>query len=194
MSNRADSAPIAASPGNSSRSTRLESDAELKDAVKELFVRCQGRVGKYLVQMVGDRALAEDLLQDSFHDALRSRAQLPGVRNREAWLYGIARNRALQALRKRRRFDRVLGRLGGQGITTNSDDAEIVALHDLLVRTLSSEDRALVLLRYLHDFDTSELADMSGLTAEAIWQRLSRARTRLIRAARLHDSNEGEQR
>jgi RNA polymerase sigma-70 factor (ECF subfamily) len=192
MSNRAEGAPVVASSVNSSGSTRLESDAELKGAVEDLFVRCQGRVGRYLVQMVGDRALAEDLLQDTFHDALRSRAQLPRVRNREAWLYGIARNRALQALRKRRRFDRVLSRLGGQA--TSSDDAEIVAVHDLLLRTLSQEDRALVLLRYLHDFETSELAEMSGLTAEAIWQRLSRARTRLIRAAHLHDINEGEQR
>jgi RNA polymerase sigma-70 factor, ECF subfamily len=193
MSNRAGRALVAASSVNSSSSTRLESDAELKDAVEELFVHCQGRIGRYLVQMVGDRALAEDLLQDSFHDALRSRAQLPQVRNREAWLYGIARNRALRALRKRRRFDRVLSRLGG-GPTTSGDGAEIIAVRDLLVRTLSPEDRALVLLRYLHDFDTNELAEMSGLTVEAIWQRLSRARARLIRAARLHDTNEGEQR
>jgi RNA polymerase sigma-70 factor, ECF subfamily len=190
MINRARSPSAVASSVNSSDATPLKSDAELKDAVEQLFVRIQGRVGKYLVQMVRDRALAEDLLQDSFHDALRSRAQLPQVRNREAWLYGIARNRALQALRKRRRFDRVLNRLGGQA--PSSDDAEIVAVRDLLVRTLNPEDRALVLLRYLHDFDTSELAEMTGLTPEAIWQRLSRARTRLIRAAHLDDTNEGE--
>lgn len=177
MSNRAESALVVAS--SSSGSKRLASDAELKGAVEKLFVGCQRRVGRYLVQMVGDRTLAEDLLQDSFHDALRSRAQLPEVRNQEAWLYGIVRNRALQALRKRRRFDRALTRLGG-GQATSSDDAEIVAIRDLLVRTLSPEDRALVLLRYLHDFDTHELAEMTGLTPEAIWQRLSRARTRLI--------------
>jgi DNA-directed RNA polymerase specialized sigma24 family protein len=55
--------------------------------------------------------LAEDLLQDSFHDALRSAAQLAEVRNPEAWLFGIARHRALRALRRRRRFGGVLGRL-----------------------------------------------------------------------------------
>jgi RNA polymerase sigma-70 factor (ECF subfamily) len=134
--------------------------------------------------------LAEDLLQDSFHDALRARAQLQGVRNHESWLYGIARNRALQALRKRRRFDRVLHRLGDR-LTTSSDDEEIVAVRDLLKRHLSPEDRALVLLRYLHDFDTSELAAMTGLTPEAVRQRLSRARARIV-AAHLHDNNKGE--
>ena len=172
---------------------RVDDDPALRQAVEELFVDCQRRVGRYLAQMVGDRALAEDLLQDSFHDALRSRAQLPEVRNPEAWLFGIARNRALQALRKRRRFDGVLRRLGDR-LATSSDDEEIVAVRDLLARHLSPEDRALVLLRYLHDFDTSELAEMTGLTPEAIWQRLSRARARLISAAHLHDNNEGEPR
>jgi RNA polymerase sigma-70 factor, ECF subfamily len=158
-------------------------DEALRKAVEELFVGCQRPVGRYLAQLVGDRALAEDLLQDSFHDALRSRAQLPEVRNPEAWLYGIARNRALQAMRKRRRFDRVLRRLI-DGRQTSSDDEEVVAVRDLMARHLSPEDRALVLLRYLHDVDTSELAEMTGLTPEAVRQRLSRARARLITAAR----------
>jgi DNA-directed RNA polymerase specialized sigma24 family protein len=67
----------------------LSDDQDLRKAVGELFAACQLRVGRYLAQMVDDRG---------FHDALRSRAQLPEVRNPEAWLYGIARNRTLQAL------------------------------------------------------------------------------------------------
>jgi RNA polymerase sigma factor (sigma-70 family) len=67
-------------------------------------------------------------------------------------------------------------------------DEEIVAVRDLLARHLSPEDRALVLLRYLHDFDSRELAEMTGLTSEAIRQRLSRARARLV-AAQVHDTN-----
>ena len=169
-----------------------DDDQALRKAIEELFATCQLRVGRYLAQMVDDRALAEDLLQDSFHDALRSRAQLPEVRNPEAWLYGIARNRALQALRRRRRFARMLYRLGERPTSTVYDE-EIVALRDLLARHLSPEDRALVLLRYLHDFDSRDLAEMTGLTSEAIRQRLSRARVRLV-AAELHENNTKEQR
>jgi RNA polymerase sigma-70 factor (ECF subfamily) len=168
-----------ASPVRPDRATPLDDDQALRRAVEALFAACQRRVGRYLAQMVDDRALAEDLLQDSFHDALRSRAQLPGVRNPEAWLFGIARNRALQALRRRRRFAHVLHRLGERPTTTGHDE-EIVAVRDLLARHLSPEDRALVLLRYLHDFDSRELAEMTGLTPEAVRQRLSRARARLV--------------
>ncbi len=169
-----------------------EDDEALKRTVEALFVGCQRRVGRYLVQMVGDRALAEDLLQDSFGVALQSRAQLPAVTNPEAWLFGIARNRALQALRRRRRFDGVLRRLIERRRTTSAEDEEMVAVRDLLVRHLSPEDRALVLLRYLHDFDSNELAEMTGLTADAVRQRLSRARARLLTAQATIDSNPGE--
>jgi RNA polymerase sigma-70 factor (ECF subfamily) len=147
-------------------------------AVEALFRECQHRVGRYLVQLVGDRELAEDLLQDTFHDALRSSGQLPGVRNPEAWIFGIARHRALRALRRRRRFFGALRRLDASPAQASGDE-ELVAVRDLLARTLSAEDSALVLLRYLHGFDAVELATMTGSTPEAVRQRLSRARARL---------------
>jgi RNA polymerase sigma-70 factor (ECF subfamily) len=73
--------------------------AEDTRAFEELFARCERRLGRFLAQIVRDRQLAEDLLQDTFHDAFRDRFQLASVENEEAWLYGIARNRALNALR-----------------------------------------------------------------------------------------------
>ena len=78
--------------------------------VEDLFERCERRLGRYLAQMVRDRSLAEDLLQEAFCVALRSGSQLASARNQEAWLFGVARNLALQALRKRRRFKLALSR------------------------------------------------------------------------------------
>jgi RNA polymerase sigma-70 factor, ECF subfamily len=149
---------------------------------EEVFRRCEARLGGFLAQFVRDRQLAEDLLQDTFHDALRSWASVTAAANEEAWLFGIARNRALQALRRRRRFDRALARLSARR-AAESEPAETVALRDLMERTLSAEDRALILLRYLHEFDASELAAMTGLSSQAIRQRLARARKRLLTAA-----------
>jgi RNA polymerase sigma factor (sigma-70 family) len=167
----------------------LDDDAALRQSVGELFVRCERRVGRYLAQMVGDRALAEDLLQDTFDAVFRSRSQLGAVQSPDAWVFGIARNRALDALRRRRRFESALRRLTDRG-SNQSEDDEVVAVRDLLARHLSAEDRALVLLRYLHDFDSNELAAMTGLTPEAVRQRLSRARTRLLNSAQLNDPTE----
>lgn len=153
------------------------------EAVERLFSNCEARLGRFLAQMVGNRALAEDLLQDSFYEAFRCRDQLRTVENPEAWLFGIARNRALAALRRRRRLRAALERLAQRPEPTERDDLELLALRDLLQRHLDPEDRALLLLRYLHGFEATELASMTGRTPEAVRQRLARAKGRLIRAA-----------
>jgi RNA polymerase sigma-70 factor (ECF subfamily) len=130
--------------------------------------------------MVRDRSLAEDLLQDTFHDAFQARSQLLTAPSPEAWLFGIARNRALSALRRRRRFAVALGRLHQRGERQAQDAQEIVALRDLLERHLNADERALLLLRYLHGFDANELAEIVGSTPQAVRQRLSRSRRALV--------------
>jgi RNA polymerase sigma-70 factor, ECF subfamily len=153
------------------------------EAVERLFYRCEARLGRFLAQMVGNRALAEDLLQDSFYEAFRCRDQLHAIDNPEAWLFGIARNRALAALRRRRRLRGALERFAQRAEPRERDDLEVLAVRDLLQRHLDPEDRALLLLRYLHGFEATELAAMTGRTPEAVRQRLARAKARLIRAA-----------
>ena len=155
-----------------------------------LFARCERPVGRFLVQMVGDRSLAEDLLQDTFHDAFRARSQLLAAPSPEAWLFTIARNRALSALRRRRRSIVALARLPRPRERSERDAQEVVTLRDLLERHLDPDERALLLLRYLHGFDANELAEMVGLTPEAVRQRLSRSRRKLIAASEVQPSGE----
>jgi RNA polymerase sigma factor (sigma-70 family) len=147
--------------------TAAAGDAAARRVVEELFVACRPRIGRYLVQMVRDRELAADLLQDTFHDALAARGDLAQVRNREAWLFGIARHRALRALRRRRRLGSALLRLGAHQPAVHEDE-DAVAVLDLLERTPSAEDRALVLLRHLRGFEAVELAAMTRFTPEAV--------------------------
>jgi RNA polymerase sigma-70 factor, ECF subfamily len=153
-------------------------------SVEELFRAHAVDLGRYLVAMVRDRALAEDLLQDTFVDAIRAQDQLPRILNRRAWLYGIARNRALNALRRTRRFERVLRRLGGSSSVVPAADEQVVGLVDLLQRELEPEPRALILLRYVHGFQAVELAEMTGLSPDTVRQRVARARARLLAATR----------
>ncbi len=157
-------------------------------AIEELFRGCERRLGAFLVQVVGDRPLAEDLLQDTFHDAFRLRGRLAAIENPEAWLFGIARNRALAALRRHRRFLVALERLVQRAVPSEPDDLELLALRDLLERHLGPEDRALLILRYVHGFDAAELGTMTGRSPEAIRQRLSRAKAHLIHAAGLDEA------
>ena len=160
----------------------VDGDVAMRD-VEQLFVSCERALGKFLVQMVADRTLAEDLLQDVFHDAVRGRSELAVADSPVAWLYGIARNHALNALRRRGRLHRALEALKLQRRSDGAEsDYEIVAVRDLLERHLSGEDRALVVLRYLHGFNATELGSITGLSADAVRQRLSRARRALLEA------------
>jgi DNA-directed RNA polymerase specialized sigma24 family protein len=56
-------------------------------------------------------------------------------------------------------------------------------VRSLLVQTLEPDDRARVLLRYVHGFTSDELSRMTGRSAPAIRQALVRARRRLLLAA-----------
>jgi RNA polymerase sigma-70 factor, ECF subfamily len=167
------------------RARSHDADADATQ-VAELFRGCELRLGKFLAQMVSDRSLAEDLLQDTFHDAFRARHQLDSVESAEAWLFGIARNRALNALRRRRRFRVAVSRLIRPPAQTETDDLDLLALRDLLERHLEPEERALLLLRYLHGFQAAELGAMTNRTPEAVRQRLSRTRAKLMAAAEQH--------
>jgi RNA polymerase sigma-70 factor (ECF subfamily) len=157
--------------------------AEADVAFDRLVEEHGRRVGLFLVQLVRDRDLAEDLLQDTLLAAFKDRRQLERIVNQEAWLFAIARNRALDANRRGRRRRRALERLLLIRREPTADPAEAAAVRDLLERHLDANDRALLILRYLHGFDSQELSDIFRITPQAIRQRLSRLRQRLRLAA-----------
>jgi RNA polymerase sigma-70 factor (ECF subfamily) len=140
------------------------------------------RLGRFLVQVVGNRQLAEDLLQETFLTAFRE--DLQSVENVGAWLFAVARNRALQALRSGRRAQSAFQRLTGSVDAGGADPAEVIAVRDLLARSLEPDDRMLLILRHLHGLESAELAEIFDLSPEAVRQRLSRARRRLLEATR----------
>jgi RNA polymerase sigma factor (sigma-70 family) len=163
---------------------KATSDPTDADAAFDVLVeKLSSRLALFLAQLVRDHDLAQDLLQDTLLAAYTSRDQLEGISNKEAWLFGIARNRALSANRRRRRGHRALDRLLLARREAISDPAEAAATRDLLERYLDPNDRALLILRYLHGFDSQELSDVFQMTPEAIRQRLSRLRRRLRVAA-----------
>src|SRR5919109_5393174 len=105
-------------------------------ALEPLIAATEKRLGQFLAQVIRDRALAEDVLQETFLAAFEQRAELVHVRNPEAWLFGIARNRALHMLRGRRRAQAAFQRLR-RGAEPPPDPAEALAVRDLLARALS---------------------------------------------------------
>src|SRR5271168_1293439 len=92
------------SPRASATSRQGVLDAPAFDA---LFRECATDVHGYLISLLGDRSAAEDLTALAFERLFRSRLRLDRRRGTpRAWLFSIARNAALDELRRRRRQSR----------------------------------------------------------------------------------------
>jgi RNA polymerase sigma-70 factor, ECF subfamily len=169
-------------------SGRLRPTAERAGMVEleDLFRRHERALGQFLRQLVNDPSLADDLIQETFLAAARERAKLPSIEKPKAWLFQIARHRALHAMRSRRRAVSALQRLagevgiGGRNRSEADDPADAVAVRDHLAQHLKPEERGLLILRYVHGFRSPELAEIVGRSPEAIRQELSRTRRKLI--------------
>jgi DNA-directed RNA polymerase specialized sigma24 family protein len=75
---------------------------------------------------------------------------------------------------------RALGRLGARP-QEQPESAEVSDVMNTLERLLSPDDRSLVVLRYVHDFDATQLAALTGRSPAAIRKRLERACASLAR-------------
>ena len=89
----------------SSAETGSQADPHLDDAAfDELFRGCVADVHAYAISLLGERSAAEDVTALAFERLYRSRSRLDRGRGTpRAWLFAIARNAALDELRRRRR-------------------------------------------------------------------------------------------
>ena len=152
--------------------------------LESLFADFQTPILNYLYRLVGDPALAEDLVQEAFTRAWRARAQLVVVDNPRAWLYRIATNAARDHLRRRRLIAwlPLLGtdaRLTETGFEDRSLESERVQ-HALL--KLKPDYRIPLVLYTCQDFSVAEVAGALGISPQAVKQRLVRARQQLREA------------
>src|SRR6266487_3785661 len=69
--------------------------------MQTLFVRHRVALYRWLLRLVGDEALAEDLLSDVFLDVWRQAAKFEARSSVSTWLLAIARYKALSARRRR---------------------------------------------------------------------------------------------
>ncbi len=124
----------------------------------------------YVATLLGDRAAAEDVTALAFERAYRRRRSFDRRRGEErAWLFGIARNAALDELRRRRR----VARLAADPVDSNELEASVpdgaeVALRLTAVRTalagLSAREREIVAFKFHAGLSNAEIAHVLGVS------------------------------
>ncbi len=160
---------------------------------RDTFDRLAVALGPPLVGMLtsllaGDEDTARDVVQDAFLAAWRTRPQLAAPRLFPAWLYRVARNRAISWLRHRHPKGRAFLPLVAERLELpdrRGADGEVTPIDDLLphVRTclaaLPGSHEGPLRLFYLEGLRTREAAHVLGLHEGAFRTRLHRARGRL---------------
>src|SRR5262249_29161839 len=138
----------------------------------------------FLAYRTGDRALAEDVMSESFERALRARRRYdPGKASAKTWLYSIALNCLRDHQRRQGAELRALDRVGVPGDAELSDPAlERAETRDELQRALarlSAEEREAVALRYGGELSAKEMAKLLGEKTTTVEGRLYRALRKL---------------
>jgi RNA polymerase sigma-70 factor (ECF subfamily) len=176
-------------PGTTTRSTH---DAALierialgdRNAMLVLFTGHQVRVFRFILRMIGDKTIAEDLTSEVFLDVWRQAGQFEGRSTVSTWMLAMARYKAL-AVRRRRTEDQ-LDEEVVEAIEDDGDDPEVAVQKkdrsEILRRCLgklSADHREIVDLVYYHEKSVDEAAQILAIPENTVKTRLFHARKRL---------------
>ena len=147
-----------------------------------LYRAARDDVFAYVATLLRDRGAAEDVTALAFERAFRKRRSFDSRRGSErAWLFGIARNAALDELRKRSRTAQLVAE--PEDVAPAPDEEMDRALRRAAVRTALAElpprERELIALKFHAGLDNAELAAVLGVSVSNAGTRLHRALTKL---------------
>ena len=159
-----------------------ERDMEL---LADLVERCQQRLVRYLLYLTGRREYAEDLAQETWIRVLQRGSQYNGRQRFDPWLFAIARNLAIDYLRKKQkavqtaslpddRDEILLVSSSGPSpfeAAARSEDAIRLAAQ---LQILSPLYREALLLRFQEDLSLAEIAQVLGAPVTTVTSRIYR--------------------
>ena len=163
------------------------------EAFRLIFERYSRPVISFIYDMVSNRELAEELTQETFVRAYRNLPTMREETKLSTWLFGIARNVALEALRARARDntrvdleDRLVRGLRG----TEPEPVDRLLgkeLNEVIQRSLAAldEDKRLVFtLKVFQQCSYEEIAKITGFSISKLKTDLHRARSEMRRRIR----------
>ena len=164
--------------------------ATTAEAFDDLYRRTFPKVYSYVTSLLRDRAAAEDVTALAFERAYRKQASFRASRgSREAWLFGIARNAALDELRRRKHR---------ATLEADPEDISAMPLDEHAEQTLQREavraalglltprERDLVALKFSAGLSNIEIAGVLGTSESNVGTKLHRTIQKLREACHDH--------
>jgi RNA polymerase sigma-70 factor, ECF subfamily len=160
-----------------------------KAAMHVLYARHNVRVYRFILRIVSDTSVAEDLVSQVFLDVWRTAGQFEGRSQVSTWMLAIARFKALTALRNRRHEDieqeEVL-QIADNGDTPESamDRSQTASTLRKAIALLSPAHREIIDLVYYHEKSVEEVGQIIGIPQATVKTRMFYARKHLAELLR----------
>lgn len=149
-----------------------------KQAYGQLIELTQNRLLRFTLALTGDRALAEDLCQETY---VKAYSAIKTLQKNEAvidWLFKIVKNLHIDFVRARKNQNVSLEEADLESVCSDEGDrAELIAVHRALSQ-FDPEDRHLLLLVDLEERTYDEAGQILGISEDAVRTRLFRLRKR----------------
>lgn len=175
---------------------QVSDDVALVRDFDALYARYGKQIYNTIYQWIGDYEEAADLTQETFLSAHKAREQFRGDAKVYTWLYRIAHNHCKNRFKQRGRqremegpsLDAGFGEEAGEDTGTREiadwsasppqllEQKELGAQINRAVNSLAPEYRVVLVLREVDGLAYNEIAEVTGLTLEAVKTRLNRAR------------------
>ena len=173
-------------------SAAQQSDRELVErvakgdraAVRLLFMRHHARVYRFVARQTGSESMADDIANEVFLELWRQAPAFEGRSEVSTWLLGIARFKALSALRKRKEV--WIDDDDAAAVPDTADTPEVAVMKDDkatalrgMVNALPEEHRTVIDLAYYHAKSVTEIAEILSIPVATVKTRMFYARKKL---------------
>ena len=163
-----------------------EAPREADLAFDRLYKSSRDDVYAYVASLVRDPAAAEDVTATAFERAYRKRTRFDPSRGEpRAWLFGIARNAALDELRRRGRQTELAAEPADLAAVPAHESAEASERRLAVAAALAElepRERELIALKFFAGLNNAEIAAVVGIGESNAGTRLHRAMTKLREA------------
>jgi RNA polymerase sigma-70 factor, ECF subfamily len=148
---------------------------------ERLYQTSYGKILGTVTAMLGDRAAAEDCVQDAFERAYKKWPTWQPIAPAEAWVHRIAVNAAVSYQRKMRlrEVGEVIRRIGRPDL---APDPQVLAENSDLAAALAKlppKQAAAMVLRHYHGYTNRAIAQALGIPERTVASRLAVAKERL---------------
>ena len=158
---------------------------------EDLYRQSRDDLYSYVAGLLRDRVAAEDVTALAFERAYRKWEKFSPERGTaRGWLFGIARNAALDELRKRKREAPLThDPVAAESVTDAGEDLERQATVTAALATLPAADRELISLKFYAGLTNNEIAETTEISPTNVGTRIHRAMTKLRDACQKEADN-----